>query len=194
MKFITTLFATALLLSSNTNADTLTNKEKVFKLVENYALATACRTTFEDTKESTVNEKNRIGTDNVFLGINKYFVLWGGFDRCDIAATGENYTYNLTEVEYSESANRYIIKQKNVIEEVIGEDFFSLINLDSFKQIDDYTYEIYINMFTDKDIDPKTEKLKRDAQFGYYRMILTQDYSTGSDNAFKVIEKYKIGK
>lgn len=189
MKFITTFFTIALLLSSNTNADTLTNKEKVFKLVENYALATACQTTFEDTKE-----KNHIGTDNVFLGINKYFVLWGGFDGCDIAATGENYTYNLTAVEYSESANRYIITQKSVIEEVIGEDFFSLRNLDSFKQIDDYTYEIYINMFTDKDIDPKTEELKRDAQFGYYRMILTKEYSTGSDHAFKVIEKYKIGK
>ena len=200
MKLKTILLILNLLICTSASAVELTNKEKALKVVENYALATACHTTFEKTEDNnfgTPNTENIYVSyttiDNVYLGMNKYLILWGGYDGCSIAATGQNYTYNLTEIEYSEFANRYVITSANIIGQVKDEPFFSLANISSFKEIDMDTYELYLYMFNSKDLDHKTDTLKESAKAGYYRILLTRDSQSDIDNAFKVIEKNRIG-
>ena len=55
------------------------------------------------------------------------------------------------------------------------------------------TYELYLYMFNSKDLDHKTDTLKESAKAGYYRILLTRDSQSDIDNAFKVIEKNRIG-
>ncbi|MFV5517020.1 hypothetical protein [Acinetobacter gerneri] len=187
-----------LIASASTFAEQ-TNKEKVLSTVKNYALNTSCMTTFEQSEENNFGHPDTSNIyisyttlDNVYLGINKYYVLWGGFQGCDISATGENITYSLTEVEYSEVANRYIIKDPNIIVDVDGEDFFTLANISSFESLDEDTYKISLYMFNEHDVDPKTSHLKDNAKPGYYRMLLKRDASAETANSFKVIEKNRF--
>ena len=200
MKFKTILLILNLLIGTSAFAVELTNKEKALKVVENYALATACVTTFEKSEDNNSSnpDYDNISVsyttiDNVYLGINKYYILWGGYDGCNIAATGENYNYNLTEIEYNEIANRYVITSPNIIGDVKEEPFFTLANISSFKEVDIDTYELYLYMFNSKDLDTKTNGLKENAKAGYYKILLTRDYQSDIDNAFKVVEKNRIG-
>lgn len=199
MKIKTTLFAVFSIFSTSTiSFAQLTHKEQVFQTVKNYALATACRTTFEESEQNNYgNPEDTIyitytTTDHVYLGNNRYFVLWGGFDGCSIAATGENYTYQLTWVEYDENANRFLITMPTIIEGVTGEGFFTLANIDSFKELNDGTFELYLYMFNEHDVDKETGYLKKSAQPGYYRMVITEDVPNEFSNMYKVVEKNRI--
>jgi len=177
-----------------------THKEKVLQIVKNYALATSCKTTFEESEENNFGKPNPSNiyisyttTDNVYLGINKYFVLWGGFDGCGIAATGENFTYNLTEIEYNETANRFIITNPNIITEVENEAFFTLANIQSFQELGYQNYELSLYMFNKNDIDKKTDQLKDSVKPGYYQMTLQEVIPSTIEGKYKVVKKNRIG-
>lgn len=177
-----------------------THKEKVLQTVKNFALATSCQTTFEKSEHNNFGKPELSNTyisytttDNVYLGINKYFVLWGGFDGCSIAATGENFTYNLTEVEYNETANRFIIINPNIITEVENEYFFTLANIQFFEELEHQNYKLSLYMFNENDIDKKTDRLKDSAKPSYYQITLQEVISSTTDGKYKVIEKNRIG-
>lgn len=192
MKF-KTILSTFILCSSLANAEP-SPKQTVFSLVKSYALATACQTTFEESESNNFGKPSDDLTyvsyttiNNVYIGMNNYYVLWGGYDRCDIAATGENFTYKLTEVKYEELANRYIIKEDNKINTVTNEEFFTLGNLESIEQKDD-SFILYLYMFNKNDIDSKTGQRKNNTSPRLYKLTLIPDYSEG-EGSFKVSEK-----
>ncbi|TCB55560.1 hypothetical protein [Acinetobacter terrae] len=200
MKLKTTVLALSTLLTINI-VQAASIKEQVHETVKKYALTTACLTTFEESEGNNFGKPDTqkyplsyTATDQIYSGVNSYndhvyYVIWGGVDSCDIAATGGNYTFNLTEVEYKETAERYLVIKKNILESVEGEDFFSLGNIDSFKQIDTTTFEVYLYMYSKNDTQPNSIFLKPNSEPKYYRMILIRD----DNGLFKVKEKYKIG-
>jgi hypothetical protein len=196
MKYLFYLFIFSF--SSTSAYSQQTHKEQVLQTVKDYALASSCHTTFEKSEDNNFGNPNYENIyvsyttiENIFQGINNYFVLWGGYDNCDIAATGENYTYSLTEVAYSEQANRFIIKNSNVIVDVEDEPFFTLANIKLFEQLDTGTYKVSLNMFKTSDIDKKTNGLKEKAIPNYYILTLTEHYSDGYLK-HKVLNKVKV--
>lgn len=181
-----------------TFAEKPTHKEQVFQTVKDYALATSCMTTFEESEDNNFGNPDPTNemltyttTENVHLGVNRYFVLWGGFSNCDISATGENYSYNLTAVEYSEVANRFVIKNSSIIIDVSNEPLFTLSGLKSIEQLDDKIYKLGVYMFSDKDLDPKYPRsLKHNAKPKYYSLTIAEDYSEVIYGGyFNVVEK-----
>lgn len=186
-------------ISVHSFAEKPTHKEQVFQIVKEYALATSCMTTFEKSEDNNFGNPDPTNemltyttTENVHLGMNKYFVLWGGVNRCDIVPTGGNYSYNLTALEYSEMANRFIIKDFNIITDVKNESFFTLSGLNSIEQLDDKTYKLGVYMFSEKDLDSKYSRfLKDNAKPKYYSLTIVEDYSDGfHEGYFNVVEKH----
>lgn len=99
--------------------------------------------------------------------------------------------YQLTWVEYNENANRFLITMPTIIEGVTGEGFFTLANIDRFKELNDGTFELYLYMFNEHDVDNEGY-LKKSAQPGYYRMVITEDVPNEFSNMYKVVEKNRI--
>lgn len=193
-------FLTLIILLTLNTVQAASIKEQVHETVKKYALTTACLTTFEESEDNNFGKPDTqkypltyTTTSQIYNGVNSfndhvYYVIWGGFDNCDIAATGENYTFNLTEVEYKETAERYLVITKNILDSVEGEDFFSLGNIDSFKQLDTTTFEVYLYMYSKVDTQPDSRFLKPNSEPKYYRIILSRD----NNGLFKIKEKHKI--
>lgn len=179
--------------------DKPTQKEQALQTVKDYALSTACNTTFEKTKYNNFGNPDHkqysisyTTTADVYQGINNYYVLWGGYDSCSIGATGQNYTYRITEVAYSEYANRYIIQDNNLINDVKDEPFFNIANIKSLEQIDYSTFKVSLYMFQESDIEPLTDNIKKTAKPIFYTLTLVPDHATEFGYTFKVTDKSGI--
>ncbi|WP_180139543.1 hypothetical protein [Acinetobacter sp. YH12043] len=189
----------ALIICSNVSAERPTQKEQALQPVKDYALSTACDTTFEKSKYNNFGDPNPenytvtfTDTSRVYQGINNYYVLWGGYEACSIGASGKNYSYYLTEVAYNEYANRYIIQEHNVLNHVADEPFFNLGNLQSLEQVDYNTFKINIYMFRESDLEPLTGDIRESAKPIYYTLTIVPDYSTIYGYVYKVIDKSGI--
>ncbi len=187
------------ILCSNVYAERLTQKEQALQSVKDYALSTACDTTFEKSVYNNFGNPNPedytvtfTDTSKVYQGINNYYVLWGGYDACSIGASGQYYSYYLTEVSYSEHANRYIIQDHDVLNDIKDEPFFALRNMQSLEQVDYNTLKISVYMFKETDLKPNSNDLKETAKPSYYILTLVLDHYTEFGKHHKVIEKQKM--
>lgn len=214
MKFNKIISVFFILILSSTYVSAENSQENthkyIFNLVKQYALSISCSTTFEKDYSIEKIEGNYQLHETTLKQIFKlrnsydepvYYVLWGGDVGCNKSATGATWRYYLTEVQYHDLAEKFLITKLNTIENVSNDDNFSIGTIQSISNLSDNQLEIELYEYENKDIKKDVYSgngyIKKNATQKLYKVIVEEDMSVEGSICseginYRVIKKEKI--